>query len=143
MRLYRGKRKDNGEWVKGFLICDTEFYGTPDPHTYIINHNHPSGCFGGDIYIEVVPETVGQSIDRFDDNGVEIFEGDWLRVKYREYPSLEEFCEVSEVSYNKEESCYYPLRWDETCECCDYEIEFISLEVVGNIHDNPQYPEEE
>lgn len=52
--LFRGKRKDNGEWIEGYnLKID-----------------------------EVAPETVGQFTGLIDKNGRHIFEGDIVDVEY-------------------------------------------------------------
>jgi len=79
---YRGKRKDNGEWVYGSLIdfgtnsvyiCSSKYgwsYSRNGSRSYI----HIKDCAG------VIPETVGESIRRKDKNGVEIYEGDKWRL---------------------------------------------------------------
>ena len=63
---FRGKRKDNREWVYGWYI-KTDFADYIVPAEYIVNWK---------VFIEVIPETVGQSIGKNDKNGKEIFEGD-------------------------------------------------------------------
>ena len=52
--LFRGKRKDNGEWVEGYLI-----------HNDIIVTDTYMDDYGeiGIIYYEVIPETVCQYTD--------------------------------------------------------------------------------
>lgn len=70
--LYRGKRKDNGEWVKGSLLrrtnpCIEQFEfandGVPEPYIY-----------------EVIPETVGECTNVPDMKGKLIFEGDFIQI---------------------------------------------------------------
>jgi hypothetical protein len=71
---FRGKRKDNGEWVYGFY-CEFQ-------------KDHYIACFDGyatskklffaEYFIEVVPETVGQFIDFY--NGKEGYEDDIVEI---------------------------------------------------------------
>ena len=66
---YRGKRKDNGEWVYGFLFKIWE-------QAYIL-----WGTTNGiPNMIEVIPDTVDEHIRRKDKNRVEIYEGDKWRL---------------------------------------------------------------
>lgn len=137
--LFRGKRIDNGEWVEGFLIFDREFYGKPDYHSYIVNHSHPSGCFGGDIYIEVDPSTVGQYTGLKDKNGKRIFEGDVIKTHSGIAGRI-----VFGNCYD-DEYCFCANGWffagsDEAGDDCKLALtdEWSGHVVIGNIHDNPE-----
>lgn len=58
--LFRGKRKDNGEWVEGAYYKQTLYYGDPCEKHYIITSTE-SLCYDQVFeYYEVDPETVGQ-----------------------------------------------------------------------------------
>ena len=133
--LFRGKRCDNGEWEKGYLIQDTEFYGKEDKHSYIVNNSHPSGCFGRDIYIEVIPETVGQYTGVTDKNDTKIFEGDIVEYCYLfrngDYKSFKADVKSGIESFGAYHRVYG---------FCAF-LEFGTLEtseIIGNIHDNPE-----
>jgi uncharacterized phage protein (TIGR01671 family) len=125
--LFRGKRKDNGEWVEGGIYHNSE-----DEIVFIIKDTG----LGYHEFIEVIPETVGQFTGLYDNdkNGTKIFEGDI--VKGKDY--LEEGLEVYGCIDHRNGSfvivgdfiTYY--RW------LDYEVE-----VIGNIHDNPELLEGE
>lgn len=127
--LFRGKRTAGGEWVEGYLIQSTQCYGKADPHTFIVNNEHPQGCFGGDIYIEVNPETVGQYTG-LNANGKKVFEGDI--VQYGDT--------VHEVVFEtRNDTAYFGLIYstNETLPFGHYQ-DLLQIEVIGNIHDTPE-----
>ena len=129
--LFRGKRFFDGEWVDGSLFIDEK----KDKHEILAGYvNYRVGW-------EVVPETVGQFTGLTDKNGKKIFEDDIVVICYE--TNGEDFLETKRVHYNAKECCWYPMRWEECCEHCDYYTEVISIEVIGNIHDNPELLEVE
>lgn len=134
--LFRGKRVDNGEWADGCLVFDKMFYGKPCEHSYIVNHEHPSGCFCGDICIEVIPETVGQYTGLTDKNGKRIFEGDIIKIPddYDTYGM--NAGEVYEVYFG---FGGFRLKPKYRKNARGYFLEDSGeVEVIGNIHDIPE-----
>lgn len=132
--LFRGKRTDNGRWVEGYLIADTEFAGKPYYHTYIVNYKSPSGCFGGDIFIEIIPETVGQYTGLTDKNGAKIFEGDICR-KFKSGDCVSVAWHGTMAGYvwsKRKENNRYIFDFGDLFRVSD------KYEVIGNIHDNPE-----
>ena len=121
--LFRGKRKDNGNWILGSLLNFRE-------NTYIIPHNSEY-CYDDteklafDVeYFEVSFETVGQYTGLTDKNGKKIFEGDILIWGFEIYiiTYIEEY---GQFLGTNGEAKYGLTPADES-------------EVIGNIHDNPE-----
>ena len=114
--LFRGKRKHSidfseSDWVFGDLFTD-------DMAIYTKLQN----------LIEIIPETLGQYTRLTDKNGTKIFEGDILKGAWET---------VFQVVYD---DCYLGFRAKEKDgfhNCIDY-YGLDSLEVIGNIHDNPE-----
>ena len=138
--LFRGKRRDNGEWVHGTYLHQTLFYGEPTDDHWIIEH----GEFDIDFYdaYRVTPETVGQYTGLRDRNGKKIFEGDIVTTKYKlgrgGYYTFE-------VYYN-ENLCQFALTINSGSYTKNKQYDWLQLtalkankiEVIDNIHDNPE-----
>ena len=72
---FRGKRKDNEEWIYGNLVIDEGKY-------YIclgINEHIKRDDY--EVYmLEVIPETVGQFTELYDEDKKEIYVGDIIKI---------------------------------------------------------------
>lgn len=141
--IFRGKSKNDGEWICGGAVHQTDCYGDEVDTWFIIDGTE---TFDYDIGepIRVIPETIGQYTGLTDKNGTKIFEGDIVRV--------------ITVDDNKERRAIvgFDRFFDENTECeyIGFYIYFLgakttatqlddeqakeSLEVIGNIHDNPE-----
>lgn len=152
--LFRGKRKDTGEWVEGHLH-KMDGYGTGYTEygiqVQVISTSRPWSVL-------VLPETVGQYIG-LTANGKKIFEGDIISFKE----------EVAEYDYQnpilnfdtgrfrlpeirKKENRVGVVKWcgdllqyrvffNRNCGTSRYELGDHRLEellVIGNVHDNPE-----
>ena len=80
--------------------------------------------------VEIIPETVGQYTGLDDKNGVKIFEGDVVRSNDTA---------IGHVIYEESGTAFELLFYDDT-DCFGLGQCYISeeLEVIGNIHDNPE-----
>ena len=121
--IFRGKRKDNGEWVEGcYATIQNPFSEDGRPVKHLI-------CNGTNVFnYEIIPETVGQYTGLYDKNGKKIFEGDIIREQYGcGYDDFRvEFVlggfNMIYIRTNQGKYAWYGENG----------------EVVGNIHDNPE-----
>ena len=132
--LFRGKTADGDEWVSGFYAeySTAPFIGTPNPQ-------------GTMLWFEVDPDTVGQYTGLTDKNGKRIFEGDivhilgnqsvedWKNVDYTALIAFLDggFCALDGTIEEHGFRRYALARLD------------FDMEVIGNIHDNPELLEVE
>ena len=124
--IFRGKRTDNGKWVKGYLYI-----------THI--GSHEIGSYDAEINIErltfdVIPETVGQYTGLTDKNGKRIFEGDIVHcVSKLDSADMVVIFECGQFRMVLAEK-YHEYQTNVGY----YDINCFAKEVIGNIHDNPE-----
>lgn len=138
--LFRGKRNEIGDFVEGSLIA------YPDGDCYIAKPSNDP-CVLDKFCVD--PSTVGQYTGLMDKNGKRIFEGDMLKPFDDEIDKM-----VVEFHCGAFMLCLYGERGyiSESGDWCDegnygvIECEPLSsygadIEVIGNIHDNPELVE--
>ena len=156
--LFKGKRKDDGEWVEGFLFDDglvdskRWFIGSIEVIDAKYDVDNCLDIYGHCIY-EVDPETVCQYTGLKDKNGKKIWEGDIVRFEgYGYMPEVE----IGEVVFSRGcfgveylSKLYKALghndksfhRIGKTSKWRDMGASGIityTYEVLGNIFDNPE-----
>lgn len=125
--LFRGKRKDNSEWVYGCLLIDES---KDDERKYKIQPKLDVQLFA----YPVIPETIGQYTGLQDKNGVKIFEGDVVQeddvIHEKE---IQAKGNIGIVKFVK--GCWiveFNNLWDFLQTNCS------TITIIGNIHDNPE-----
>ncbi len=115
---FRGRLVNSKEWTEGNLCIrvDGNYIITPDETVL--------GKYG-----KVDKETVGQYTGLHDKNGKEIYEGDIVKIKYRDE-------DIGKVIYE-----HNGFSIDVTNMNKNYgRVSFVNnfMEVIGNIYDNPE-----
>ncbi len=158
--LFRGKRKDSGEWIYGNLMIDTadcqlKAEGKcfcPHDGSYAEIYHWLEGLheYDGD---EVVPDTIGQYTGLTDKNGKKIFEGDivkteildgddWFDVRYGICGGTKNVLhEVGYIGFYLQPASKAAKEYSSVGLRNDI-VYWIKkeegVEVIGNIHDNPE-----
>lgn len=123
--LFRGKRKDNGEWVEGDLRHGGYYLNDPDVYICIrfadTMMNYP-----------VDPETVGQYTG-LNVRGEKVFEGDILKITDKYGISVVYIVEFYMGAFAlKQMAVEYRVQF------VDFHLRYYDFEILGNIHDNPE-----
>jgi uncharacterized phage protein (TIGR01671 family) len=147
--LFRGKSIDDGKWVEGYLlkIPSPIQWGYSSPWFIDVPPQDPDGAYAR---FNVDEKTIGQYTglcDKNGKNGKKIFEGDcWIDTDGDYLVYVVEFRNAQFCF-----ACYgikgmlMPYGYDEYAggfgeiDCCpmtDYNID--TIEIIGNIHDNPE-----
>ena len=111
---YRAKNKKD-EWCHGFITCDLK------GNARIYNSENEKAMFQ-----EVKIGTIGRDIGIKDTNGVSIFEGDVVKISYK---GRNKFGIIESLGYEFSIKDGNNMYW---------KITSVPLEVIGNIHDNPE-----
>ena len=126
--LFRGKRTDNGEWVYGWLghlncynpqaktISSVYFTEITEDHDTRLN-------------IIVDYKTVGQYTGLTDKNGKKIFEGDIVTNPKGD---------IGRVTWYEEHCAFMIYSITENKVYWLFDNDFSLIEIIGNIHDNPE-----
>lgn len=143
MRIYRGKTKQNGEWVYGYFVKEKSYcciwQGEDNVHPAEYPYfDENMGTIDGNLS-PVLLESVGQCSMVKDKNGVDMFEGDIVAgaLRWLEQPKygIVTFRDGSFglLWYRGKAEQFNPFT-----SMCN-----IEYEVVGNIIDNKEFYESE
>lgn len=124
--LFRGKRTYSNTWVEGSLVS------TAQGNAYIIStveDRRHATVLVNQCSINVEPETVGQFTGLTDKNGVKIFEGDIVTGYFNHEKIVGYIFYGGNAQFFIQRDGIYGIGLDNS-DCW--------LEVIGNIHDNPE-----
>ena len=114
--LFRGKTIANGKWSEGNLLVTKQGCCiTPD----------------ATVYVAVDSETVGQYTGMVDKNGKKIFEGDII-----DFSDRSDGDGYGVVKYDANET-EFGIEYDNIYKSLGKHYYPEDIEVIGNIHDNP------
>ena len=117
--LFRGKRVDTGEWVEGSLIGNDVIVGK------IVEFEEDYFCT--EFWYKVDPETVGQFTGMTDKKGKKLFEGDVYSMGEKNILYVVIFDKSQFIGKQVGNRSLAGLEYWKS-----------DIEIIGNIHDNPE-----
>ena len=152
--LFRGKSMNDGEWVQGSLVITVIEPADDTPYKHYHIEDMTIGVFPNEFQSglseTVAPETVGQFIGLTDKDGKKIFEGDIIQYSIEEEQAVfigavkfGEFNPSGGALLNTNVGFYVELvdlegKRTYMRKDIGYWVKFRGIEVIGNIHDNPE-----
>ena len=124
--LFRGKRLHDNKWIYGNFVSDCE--GNPhiiEPRFFCEDGHHLQYEDNTDTPVFIIPETVGQFTGLTDNNGVKIFEGDIVDYISSDVIGNPKTGTIIVEDMTDYDTMIYLNHSDE-------------LQIIGNIHDNPE-----
>ena len=142
--LFKAKRTDNGEWIKGCLtIFENNAYIMEAENTYIRMHYTCEDCVEFDMRAyKVDKDTICQYTGLTDKNGNKIWENDIVKyhfgeevapIRFGEYQSCFDSAKTAHIGFYVDWNNNKALRKD-----LGYWVNMIDCNVIGNIFDNPE-----
>lgn len=132
--LFRGKRKDNGEWVEGFFLTSPEFHNEGIGVITTLDFKNRQAYY---VWLGTIGEYTGLT----DKNGKKIFEGDVHENNANKYVVKYGLCYDSDRECNYYGYYFQDIKNKDWRECFDgAESKYVNI--IGNIHDNPELLED-
>ena len=143
--LFKAKRVDDGEWVEGQYVKGLDMYGKEvhlifEPITIFYSSGETDG------WSEIDQTTICQCTGLKDKNGNLIWENDVVKATVRQNSLCQSssYSDFYQISY-QEKYCYFYLKKKNNNLLFDGNWSYYlkSIEVIGNIFDNPELLESE
>ena len=133
---FRGKCKEDGEWIDGNLIINHNYCSNKIEccSIYSMDIVDGNGSYCGYDFVEIDPETVGQYTGLKDKNGKKIYEGDIIKSNHNR-----SFYKV----YWEDYRFTIEDKWGNLIKPHQRAIDHFECEVIGNRWENPELEENE